>query len=157
MKIREGNTEPRPIVFAFYKGDKFIGFRQDTMGTIGNTPKIYHYSKDQVSVVVKNIEWNIAERRPALVNCIKSIDPKLGAVLGNSLRQVNSKLTDMIIFEVRILKCPDYEYIDEYAGDSPIKWPIYPHGAIEEWLQYPDSHEVIQVLQFGPQGLITSQ
>lgn len=104
-------SEDHPaIVFAFFDSEgTLVGFRQDTVGTIGEHAKIYHHSTNQVKIVLDNIQSNIDNPRPEIVDFIKGADPKAGAIIGNELRRVNNTLKDLKNFEVRVLPCPDYD------------------------------------------------
>lgn len=92
----------QPIAFAFYKNDQLIGYRLDTLGTIKiHPPKIYYHSKDQVETVLKNINHNVVKREG------------IGHILGvpeiaEREEQIHDMLQDKKIFEVRVVKCPDY-------------------------------------------------
>lgn len=53
--------ERLPIVFAYWKDDKLMGFRADTFGTISmEYPKIYSYSREQVDTVINNTRHTIS-------------------------------------------------------------------------------------------------
>jgi hypothetical protein len=149
-----------PITFAFYKDDELVGYRQDTVGTIGDKPKIYHYDADQVQSVLNNITHNVRDKRPGIVDYIKNRSPKAGAVLGNTYKNINTKLKNLITFEVRVLECPENEYYVEYMGEenTEFKWPIYPKEAMQAWMQLPeDERTVIETHYFGVDGLIVNQ
>lgn len=143
---QKDKRERQAVVFAFYKDDKLIGYRQDTLGTIGDQPKIYNSSRSQIETVLRNITNNIIKL------------PQLGSFLGvKAIEDAENKIHEMLqdekAFEVRVVESPDYEVDDE----GHVILGSYPFGAIEEWKQYPETHKVLETHYFSINGLINQQ
>jgi len=151
------------IVFAFYKNDELIGYRQDTCGTIGlDFAKIYTYSKEQVATVLENINYNVQHKEgygKALENAYKDkIDKNVTDIISNAEEKVHYLLQDKKAFEVRVLKAPAYIYEKNFNIEKA-EWvidtfPQYPYEEMERWLQYPEQHECIEVHYFSMDGLM---
>lgn len=141
-------NDKQAIVFAFYKGDKLQGFRTDTLGSIGISPKIYHYSKEQVETVLKNVFYNCEEARKPFADEVTeaaqaAADGNGIAIMFASISKRTAKMVkDLGEFEVRVLPCPDY------GGNpqDPMTW-VYPTSDILEYLQHP-MPESIEVHKF---------
>lgn len=147
-------TARKSICFAFYKGDKLIGYRQDTVGSIGDNPKIYSYSRSQVETVLKNINYNVNNPTGIGVALAKALGSSPESdLLASVEKDVHEELQGKQAFEVRVVECPDYEHDDE----GLVILGSYPYGAMEEWKQYPQNHEVIEVHYFSINGLINQQ
>lgn len=147
------------IAFAFYREGKLLGYRQDTMGSIGDKPKLYTYSTDQVATVIRNVTGNLETSRPEIVDWMRENDPRTGTFLANSLRNAHKILTEGVVVEMRVVKAPSYEWYTEYYGpeNKELKWPIYPVEEVKEWLKTPEDHEVIEVHHFSHTGQIILQ
>lgn len=133
MTREQARETKQSIVFAFYKDGKLKGFRQDTFGRIGVTPKIYTYSDDQVSVVLQNIFSNIDEVHKTAEKRIEELAEEVNSNNGTviaTMRSIFSKssnqLSELGEFEVRVLPCPNK--IDAFT---------YPDESILEWLSNP--------------------
>lgn len=145
------------IVFGFYKDGGLIGYRQDTMGTIGKHAKLYSsHTKSQVDTVLENITYNLKSPTSGLGSWIKERNPKMGAIFNNSMRQVNKTLTDAKAFEVRVLKAPAYEYTDQYLNEKLVKIPVYPQEAMNSWKEQ-EKHEVLETHLFSLEGELNLQ
>ena len=144
------------IVFAFYKNGKLVGYRQDTIGSIGmEYPKIYStYSKEQVETVLKNIEHNVKDST--------GFGKALGIdVVAEREQQVHELLQDQKAFEVRVLKSPGYPVEREFDVAKTewvenIVWS-YPSEEINKWLETPEEHEVIETHYFSLVGRMNLQ
>lgn len=130
------------IVFAFYKNNQLLGYRLDTVGSIGfEYPKIYHYSPEQVQTVLENIQYNI--------NGTKSLGKALGVpAIFEREKAIKEFLTEEKAFEVRVLKCPEYIY-EEYFDVKEAKYvkPVFGSYPVEEmkaWLKDIENHEIIE-------------
>lgn len=130
------------IVFAFYKNDQLLGYRLDTVGSIGfENPKIYHYSTEQVQTVLDNIQYNITGT--------KSLGKALGVpALFEREKAIKEFLREEKAFEVRVIKCPDYIREKEFNVEKG-EWvePLFGSYPLEEmkvWLRKQDEHEVIE-------------
>lgn len=133
MTREQAKETKQSIVFAFYKDGKLKGFRQDTLGSVGVTPKIYTYSDDQVNVVLQNIFNNIEEVHKTAEKRIEELADEVnnanGVVLADTrsiFNRSSNQLKEFGEFEVRVLPCPDK--IDLFT---------YPDQAILEWLSNP--------------------
>lgn len=147
------------IVFAFYKNDRLIGYRLDTIGTIGlEYPKIYTYSKEQVEIVLKNINHNVLSASGIGETLMSKTNNPIAKLIMNREKEVNELLNDEKVFEVRVLKCPDKIYETYFEVESATWkkdiWGEYPAEEIKTWLQYPEEHEVIETHYFSTLGLI---
>jgi hypothetical protein len=111
MKYTPDPRKPS-IVFAFYDMDNnFIGFRQDTFGTIGKDyAKIYHYSESQVKTVLDNISgitkgvWEEAAHKLSEIS-----DFSFGKELQEHAKKNADMLRDYKAFRVKIIPCPDFD------------------------------------------------
>jgi hypothetical protein len=141
------------IAFAFYKHGKLIGYRQDTVGTIGDIPKIYHYSEGQVDTVLKNIDFDVREGGTfgkALMNC----NPEVAQLIATREDEVHQLLQDKRAFEVRVVECPDYpQEFDVPTASYVCTWE-YPMAEIKSWAQNPEEHTVLESHFFSMDGLI---
>ena len=144
------------IVFAFYKNDQLLGYRLDTIGSIGmKDPKIYTYSKEQVQTVLGNINYNVKNS--------KGVGNALGwDELADRERAIHDKLQDEKVFEVRVLKAPSRPVERELNLETG-EWEefvdifSYPKAEMDVWLQHPEDHEVIETHTFSMMGLINQQ
>jgi len=147
--------EGQSIVFAFYKGNKLIGYRLDTMGSIGvDGPKIYTYSQSQIETVLKNIEHNVKES--------SGFGKALGIeMLSERENEIHNFLQDQKAFEVRVVKAPDKVYEKIFNVEKAIYetsiWPTYPIEQIKQWLLYPEQHETIETHWFSIAGRMNLQ
>lgn len=140
------------IVFAYYKGDKCLGYRQDTIGSIGMSPKIYQYSKEQVEICLKNIRSNVDSGEGFGKMIMKALGqeghPQLELVAQKE-QEVYDDLQEARGFEVRVTKCPQYGMeFDVQTAEWRIDYGSYPREEMQEWLKYPEIHEVIEVHPF---------
>lgn len=133
MTREQAKETKQSIVFAFYKDGKLKGFRQDTFGSIGVTPKIYNYSDEQINVVLQNIFSNIDEVNKTVEKRVEELAEEVNSNNGTviaAMRSIFSKSSNQLSefgeFEVRVLPCPDK--IDAFT---------YPDQAILEWLSNP--------------------
>lgn len=153
-------NDKQAIAFAFYKNGELMGYRQDTVGTIGMHPKIYTYSKEQVDIVLSNVNSNI-KNPDGFGKALASVlgKSKETTILSNAERNVHNKLQEAKAFEVRVVKAPAYEYTEYYseAAGKMIKYPVHPKEAIDEWIKTPENHEVIETHYFSFNGLINEQ
>jgi hypothetical protein len=147
------------VAFAFYRGGELLGYRQDTLGSIGDKPKLYTYSQSQVETVIRNVMGNISESRPAYVQWLKDTDPRVGSFVANSLRNAHNLLNEGVVVEMRVVKAPSYEWYTEYRGEDnkELMWPIYPVEEVKEWLKTPEDHETIETHYFSKEGEIILQ
>lgn len=119
---KNGSTpEGTPIVFAYWKDNKFKGFRVDTFNTIGEYPKIYGYSPSQVETVISNIK-----------DGCNNVGTKLGKVLtGTSdndlvqhLSTTEKTFRNWQEFEVRVHpfigREEDFSYPEKWKLDAEI-------------------------------------
>lgn len=121
------------VVFGFFKGDKLLGFRQDTMGSIGSSPKIYEYSEDQVRIVLENVFGNIVEVTKPINDQLADLARE--AECGNQMavavagihRRSSNQFANLGEFEVRVLPCPSkkndeyphFEMVEFIRGEMP--------------------------------------
>lgn len=125
--------QKQPCVFAFYKNDELIGFRQCTFNSIGmDWAKKYSYSEEQVKIVQRAIQSGIDVVPTKFVDFIKEYgDKKVACQIGNDLRNKHRKLIELCPFEVRVLP---YDIDD-----------------LETWMLTINNLEPLAVLQFaGP-------
>lgn len=141
--------DEQSIVFAFYKNDTLIGYRLDTMGSIGmEYPKIYSYSKEQVETVIKNVLYNLMH------------EEAFGKALGcDRIAQREKETFDLLqgqkVFELRVLKCPSKEKeFDIEKAEWVVNHFSYPAEEIAIWLQTPENHEIIETHYFSMSGLM---
>jgi len=163
------------IAFAHYKKDKhgndvLLGYRQDTFGTLGfDWVKIYYYSKSQVDIVLKGVNYNLGEKKPSLGEALKKIGATVinreGDLLLDKMIEAENKIyqdaQDAGAFEVRVLKCPSYPIerefnVEKAEWEEKIIW-IYPKAEMTEWLKHPETHEVIETHYFSKVGKINLQ
>lgn len=150
----ENSLDGTPIAFAFYRNKQLYGYRIDTVGNIDlSSPKIYHYSKEVVEKVLANIAGTMSGKDNYLVELIKGADKRLGAIVGNNIRNNRKALP---AYEVRIVVAPEYEYTEEVIEhiEQIFKWPIYPSEEVEEWLKTPKEHSVLETHYFTSQGIL---
>lgn len=148
--------DKQPIVFAFYRNGRLVGYRQDTIGSIGmEYPKIYSaYSKEQVETVLKNIEHNV--KNPSGFGKALGID-----VIAEREEEIHQFHQDNRAFEVRVLKSPGYPVEREFDVTKAewvenIVWS-YPTEEINKWLETPEEHEVIETHYFSLVGRMNLQ
>lgn len=118
----------QPIVFAFYKDNKLKGFRQDTVGTVGLSAKIYSYSEDQVKTVLNNVFNNIEEVHKTTEQKFEDIANEAAsgnqilATVSSIFRKTSNKLVEFGEFEVRVLPCPPKKSVFENDDEAFIDW-----------------------------------
>lgn len=141
------------IVFAFYKNESLIGYRLDTVGSIGfKYPKIYTYSKEQVNTVLDNISYVVLNK--------KGFGEALGIdFLKERESQTHEMLQDKKAFEVRVLRSPGYpvEKVFDVKKAEMVEEIVfhYPKEEMDKWLENPNLHEVIETHSFSINGLLS--
>lgn len=148
--------ENQSIAFAFYKGNTLIGYRLDSMGSVGmGGAKIYTYSKEQVNTVLKNIDY-VVKNGSGIGKAIGSEE------LSDIEDAIHKEMQDQRAFEVRVVKAPDRytmekefdiqkaEYVDRLVF-------IDNQEEMKEWLEHPEQHEVIETHYFSVIGKLSEQ
>ena len=148
----------KAIAFAFYKNNELIGYRLDTVGSIRlDPPKIYHYSKEQVEIVLNNINHNVISPE-GFGELLKKIngDAPIVKMVANTEQEMYDMLQDQRAFEVRVVKAPEYprEFNVKLAKEI-ISWE-YPITEVRTWMEHPEDHEVIETYYFGVMGRLTA-
>jgi hypothetical protein len=115
------NKEEAPqkiaCVFATYKGDTLIGYRQDTFGTTGKTwAKVYGYSAEQVDIILKNVKSEMNHSGSSLLKMLASMsNVAVNASTGESIAMSSAveqvvkqeaALRELEEFELRVLPFP---------------------------------------------------
>ena len=143
------------IVFAHYKGDKLLGYRQDTFGTLGlDWAKVYGaYSKEQVDTVLDNI-----------ADALES-DGKTGAILGipelsAGEAAIRKSMVDARAFEVRVIAFPVSAFEKELNVETG-EWEENYVGILKEdvdkFIASPEEHVVLETHYFTFDGQINLQ
>lgn len=129
----------QPIVFGFYVKDELKGFRADTMGTLSMTqPKIYHYSKEQVEIVLGNVRGNMNKQGTSFMKFLAGGNftfinaNKVEAV--ESIDSAEDEIRSWGEFEMRVLPFIGYDgdwgYPEQWkvkAAIAELKEPIEVH------------------------------
>jgi hypothetical protein len=149
----------KAIVFAIYKNDRLIGYRQDTCGTIGtDVAKIYHYSKNQVEVVLSNISSQLKDKGNHIAKifemCGYTTEPVVAEVKAHDEEMFN-KMADEIVFEVRVLESPDRPKEFDVKTATYVPTWEYPREEMDRWIQTPEDHVIIEKYMFTEHGLIS--
>jgi hypothetical protein len=149
MKAAKGQA----IAFAFYKHGKLIGYRQDTVGTIGDIPKIYHYTEGQIDTVLKNIDFDVREGG-VFGKAMMHLNPTVAQVVADREAEVHQLLQDKKVFEVRVVECPDYPKEFDVPSASYICTWEYPMAEIKQWAQDTEDHVILEKHFFSIDGRI---
>ena len=152
------------IAFAHYKDGKLLGYRQDTFGTLGTDwAKIYTYSKDQVYIVLKNINSTLGEKKESVGAVLERIgaDPEQCKLITKHEDEIYEQGQKARAFEVRVVKGPKRTYEKEFNIEKA-EYVTSPFPTIEpedfkSWLDNSDEHEVIETHFFILQGQLNLQ
>ncbi len=163
----------QPIVFAHYKKDEqgkdvLLGYRCDSFGTLRkDSAKIYTYSKEQIEIVLRGVEYNLGDKKPSFFEQLK----KMGAVVMNPGVSIDDAIKgeekiyqdgqDAGAFEVRVLKSPGYPVEREFDVEKA-EWVEkrvwqYPKDEMDLWISTPEEHEVIETHYFSKVGRLNLQ
>lgn len=134
------------IVFAIYRNGEFQGFRTDTMGSVSKgSAKIYEYSREQVDIVMRNIEHNL-KGATGLGKLLKSPE------LEKNEEKIYKENYENATFEVRILKGPTAIYEENFnvktATYEKDWYPSYNAEELRDVLLNPDEQEVLETHYF---------
>lgn len=160
------------ICFAHYKKDEegndvLLGYRQDTFGTLGKDwAKIYHYSENQVKIVLDGINYNLGDKKPSVMQALKDMGATVvgGGDMDSAIKheeKIYQDGQDAGAFEVRVTECPDYPTEREFdlakaEWVENIDW-TYPRDAMRRWLSTPEEHVVLETHYFSKVGKINLQ
>lgn len=152
------------IAFAHYKNGELLGWRQDSFGTVGKkSMKIYQYSKDQVETVLRGIRSNLGRKKDGFGDALEKIgaDPKAVDIIKKAEDKIYEEGQKLGAFEVRVEKAPQAIYEKEFdvkkAEYVTSMWPTYNQEEINEWLQHPENHEVMETHYFSMEGQVSLQ
>lgn len=141
------------ILFAFYKNNNFIGWRQDTFGTIGKDgAKIYPYTEDQVKTVLNNISKNL--------DGPSSFGKLLGVkIIEEAENKIYEEISKNQAFEVRVIKGPTEIYEENFnvktARYEKDRFPTYNSEELQNIVQNPDDQEVLETHYFSLSGKLS--
>lgn len=124
--------EEQAIVFAYWVNEKLMGFRADTWGTISMThPKIYHYSEEQVTIVLNNTKNSLSNVGAGLMKFLFKDGAKALNMSGEEIIDGGKQAIDIVSgtehqlrewneFELRVHPFIDYEEGYTY----PERWKV---------------------------------
>ncbi len=118
----------KSIVFAYWKDNQLLGFRQDTFNTIGESPKIYTYSKEQVETVLNNVKGGCNKAGTSFMKTLFNQENVVCNQKEDAFSLVSStekKFREWGEFEVRVHPFLDrdenYNYPEKWKMDVEIK------------------------------------